>query len=953
MSQIELSRRRFLQLTSAGLAGAGLGHSLLAQTKTESPPAPGWTGSWIGFNPVFPRQVPSHGPESRLDWRGTDWIWTGEGSSLNDAPAGDRWFRWTFHLPKGLAVKAAWLQFVAADAATLLVNGRRHCACRSDRKPLEKDIRDYLLPEKNVFGVAAKHAAGPAGWALKLCLEDESGGLHEISPRGAEILWIDQAPGADIYDESWGVADWPTKNWREGRAVGPMGAPPLGEIAPQGFVPGSNQPAPAPLLRRGFTLARRPRRAILRSSGLGCHEIHCNGSKVGTAVLDPAMTQYDKTVLFVEHDVTDRLVAGKNALAVMLGHGWLAHSTATVWEFDVAPWHDRPKLLLNLRLEYDDGSVEVIATGPDWKAATGPVLTEDLMNGEWYDARREIRGWTTAGFEDSTWPSAVIMPAPAGTLRPQTLPPMRVTETVKPVRSWEARPGVYVFDLGQNIAGWVRIVVRGEAGRKIRLRHGEILQNGRIDRGLGNYIWNGRFQEDHYVLRGGGREEWEPRFTYHGFRYVEVEGWPGRPTLADLEGRVVHTDFARAGSFACSSHLLNQLQDAILWSYRGNFHGFPTDCPTREKKGWLGDAHLAVEQAMLNWDNRAGYAKWMRDFADVQAADGSLKYIVPTPEWGAELPDWTVAALLIPWYVHLYTGELEIVRASYPMMKKWAALRARKARGFLQTDGVSDWLTPKTKTPIPLTSTAYYYGGITRLAVMAERLGFGEDAAAYRREAAAIAQAFEKEFIRPDGTVGEGSQTAQACAIYFELVPKERRAAAAKKLSEAVTRADDHVDVGLLGSKALFRVLSDYGYHEQALRVVTQRTAPGYGYILAQGCTTLTEDWLAGGSQNHVMLGDISAWFYQYLAGIRVDESSPGFAHFFLSPRPAGDLTWVKAEHRSPRGLIRAAWEKAGDGRYTAHFTVPPGCRATVELPDGRRETAGEGEHRYSWSQPR
>lgn len=954
MTHPALSRRQFLQLTTAGVATFGLGGSLLARLNAEDAPgsaAPGekWSGQWIGYNPVFPRQLPEHGPESRLDWRGANWVWTGEAKPEAAAPAGARWFRWTFQLPDGAAPRAAWLQFTASGAATLLVDGKRHCASRAAGKPHEKEIRDFIHPGKNVFGVQAQHVSGPAGWALKLCVEDERGGLQEITPHAGEILWTDQAPGPDPYDEGWSAPALEPSGWRSAAILGAMGLAPWGLVPAQGFLPGSNQPAPAPLLRRTFTLTRRPKRALLRSCGLGCHEVHCNGAKVGDAVLEPAMTQYDKAVLFVEHDVTARLAAGRNALAVMLGHGWYAATTATVWDFDLATWRDRPKLLLDLRLEYEDGSVEVLATDNTWKASTGPVLTDDLMNGEHYDARREHPGWTAAEFDDSAWSRAEIMRAPAGVLRRQTMPPMRVTQTLKPVKIWEARPGVHIFDLGQNIAGWVRLTVRGAAGTKIILRHGEVLKDGRVDRNLVNYTWNGCFQEDRYVLRGDSVETWEPRFTYHGFRYVEVEGWPGTPDVGALEGRVVHTDFGRAGSFACSNPLLNQLQDAILWSYRGNFHGFPTDCPTREKKGWLGDAHLACEQAMLNWDNRAGYLKWMQDFVDIQDASGGLKYIVPTPEWGAELPDWTVAALLIPWTVHLYTGDLEIVRVAYPMMKKWAALRASKAHDFLQTEGVSDWLTPATKTPIPVTSTAYYYGGLTRLALLAERLGRADDAAAYRRECAAIARAFQQRFVQPDGRVSEGSQTAQACALYFNLVPKALRQLVAEKLSAAVARAQDHVDVGLLGSKALFRVLSDFGYHEQAYRVATQRTAPGYGYMLAQGCTTLTEDWFCGGSQNHVMLGDISTWFYQYLAGIQVDAAAPGFRHFHLKPRPVGDLTWVHAEHRAPLGLIRASWDKSREGVYRARFTVPPGARATVELPDGRRETVAAGEHAYGW----
>ena len=367
---------------------------------------------------------------------------------------------------------------------------------------------------------------------------------------------------------------------------------------------------------------------------------------------------------------------------------------------------------------------------------------------------------------------------------------------------------------------------------------------------MGNY-WSGWYKQDHYILKGGAPEEWEPRFTYHGFRFVEVEGWPGKPDLSSLEGRVVHTDFKSAGSFSCSDPLVNAIQEATLWSYRANFHGFPTDCPTREKKGWTGDAHLACDQAMFNLDNKAGICRSGCETLRMRGwYQGRLKTVIPSPpDWGGEACDWTVAAVLIPWAVYVQTGDRKIVEESYPMMKKWVDYYAREFPSRIIDSGVSDWCPVETRAPKEITSTCYYYGAVKRLAKMAVLLDKKEDAASLQQLAETVRQAFCNRFVTPDGTVGEGSQSAQACALYFELIPTELRVSVAKKLSEAVTAANDHVDVGVLGAKALFRTLSDNGYHERALApVLQQKNGPGYNQMVARGNKTLCEDWNGGGT---------------------------------------------------------------------------------------------------------
>lgn len=914
----------------------------LAALAKQAPAKP--EGTWIGFNPPASRRLPAAGAESRLDWKGAGWLWTNEPAAA--ASQGQRCFRWKILLPEKSRVRSAWVQITADDAAHLFINGHRRSETSDWTRPVEREVTEYLRPGTNVIGIGCRNGGGPAGWALKLVAELDDGAILELIPDATDVVWTD----AGDPDGRWAAPEASTAGWKPAARLGDAGIAPWGPIRPAGFLPGTNQSAPAPLLRKTFMIDGPVKRATLQSSGLGCHEVSCNGARVGDAVLGPAMTQYDKTVLYVEHDVTPLLKPGRNALAVMLGHGWFAETVKTAWNFDQSPWKDRPKLLLTLRVDHEDGSTQTITSDTSWKAATGPVLADAFMNGEVYDARAEHPGWTTAEFDDSSWASAEVMKPPAGRLRPESMAPMRVTQTLPAKTLTETSPGVWLYDFGETIAGWARMHVRGPAGHEVRLRFGELVRDGRIDRELGGLIWSGWFQQDRYTLKGDGLERWEPRFTYHGFRYVEVEGWPGTPTLDAVEARFVHTDFPTAGSFECSDPLLNAIHAAVRRSYRGNYHGFPTDCPTREKKGWTGDAHLACSQAMFNFDNSAGYRKWMGDFIDVQDGEGRLKNVCPTAGWGGEASDWNVAAVLIPWTVQEFTGDRRIVAAAYPMMKKWVEYHARHAAEFIITDGVSDWSPAKTRTAKEITSTCYYHAAVERLARMADLLGKGDDAEAYRALARSVREAFWKRFVAPDGTVGEGSQSAQACALHFGLLPESLRPAAAEKLSAAVTAADDHVDVGILGAKALFRALSDHGHHEQALRVVMQKTAPGYGWMIERRCTTLTEDWWGGGSNNHVMFGDISAWFYEYLAGIRPDPDHPGFEHFYFTPMPAGDLAWVKAEHRSPLGPIRVSWERTADGSLRCDCAVPKDATATVLLPDGRTHEIGSGDHSFSCS---
>lgn len=897
-----------------------------------------WQGKWIGYNPTFPRRLPATGVLSKMNWDGVNWMWTGEGDATKSIPAGRTYFQWNVAIPTRSPIRIAYLRADANDFLAYVNTTATQVTEGNDwHHPAEVEITNFLKPGRNRIGMEVNNkTAGPCAWACKLAVEFEDGSHIELSPSDKDTVWTSTKLTPE-QKAKW-LAPGMVTDFKPAKVVGPVGIEPWGKPE-YGYLPGWNMTAPEALLRKGFTLDKPLKRAVLFASGLGCADLFCNGRKIGDEVLDPAFSQYDQTVLYTTHDITSQLQQGKNALGAMLGNGWYNMTTLTIWDFHNASWRDRPKLLLQLRLEYADGSVQNIVSDGTWKAAPGPILADSFHNGEFHDANAEIAGWNTATFDDSKWAAAEVMAAPKGTLKAQMMRPMRITQTIKPVKITEPQPGIYVFDLGQNFAGHARIRVNGPKGTQISLIYSEkVKDNGLMDRILAGLTFSGSWQQDEYVLKGDGPEEWEAQFAYHGFRYVEVHGFPGKPTLDSLDGRVVHTDFEKAGEFECSDPLINAIQQSTLWSYRSNFQGFPTDCPTREKKGWLGDAHLPTEQAMWNFDNAEGYANWLRSFRDVQGDDGHLKAIIPTGVWGGEELDWNVAVILIPWTVYTYTGDTRILADNYDAMKRWFEYYQVKQPGNIVPNGVGDWVPPFTQTPHEVTSTCYYYTGAKLLGSIAALLGKPEEAAHFTKAAEAIRDAFDKKFLQPDGTVANGSQSSQVCALWHGLIPPDKKQAVLRKLLEKIHAADDHHDTGYLGAKAIYRELSDDGYVDLAYKMTTQKTMPGYGYWISEGFTTLNEMWPGGkkagrgGSNNHIAFGDISAWFYQYLAGINTDPEKPEFKHIIFRPRPVGELTWVKAWHESPYGIVGSSWRRTGD-KFEYDVTIPVNTTATVWVP--------------------
>jgi len=702
-----------------------------------------------------------------------------------------------------------------------------------------------------------------------------------------------------------------------------------------------------PLLRREFTVARGIRSAVVAVCGLGFYELRLNGAKVGDRVLDPAAVNYNRRVLFTTYDVSGALRPGANVLGLMLGNGWYNQANYELLDFDIASWRDEPKARLQLRLEYEDGRVEWLVSDSQWKAARSPVVCDGIRNGELYDARLEQPGWDTPGFAAGGWQPAIEVAAPKGRLTEMKMPPERVMEILTAAEITETDRHSFLLKFPRNISGWPRLRVSGPRGTRVTLYCSEV----RDDRHDGHVVREGPFQTDTYILKGEGVEIYEPRFTYHGFQYVEVTGFPGELGRDNVTAAVVHTDFESAGTFSCSSPLLNAIQVMTRHSFLGNYHGFPTDCPTREKAGWTADAHLAAETGLLNFHAHSAYSKWLDDILDCQHADGRVPDIVPTDVWGYNGHfDWDCVIVYLPWYTYLYTGDAEPLSRAYEGMKRFFGFYFAKAQNGILDNGRGDWCPVTTVTPRAVTSTAMLADCARILARIAGLLEKSTEQADFQRKADDVTAAFVRRFVQEDGTVANGSQTAQSCALFFRLVPESKRAAVAAKLAAAVKAADEHLDVGILGSKYLFTSLSENGLHDLACRIASQHTFPGYGWWVEKGYTALPETWSGDTSLNHIMFGDISAWFYRQFAGIKVREDAPGFRRFLLQPRVWEGLDHVAAEHQTSFGRIGSAWKRVGE-KIDYRMEVPPGTEATVLLQgrDGPFETTvGPGTHHFT-----
>jgi alpha-L-rhamnosidase len=714
---------------------------------------------------------------------------------------------------------------------------------------------------------------------------------------------------------------------------------------------------PAPMFRREFTVERTIRQARAYVTGLGYFELSLNGRKVSDHELDPVKSRYDRRVYYVSFDITDALRPGANAVGVYLGTGWFNMHTKAVWGFEQAPWRARPRMLCQIEIEYSDGTRKQIISDSSWNVSTGPIVFDGIRNGETYDARLEQPGWNEPGFDSSDWKPASVVSGPGGILSAQMLPPIRVTDVLTPVSVTEVQPGVWVYDFNQNLAGKLQLTVQAPSGTTISMKQGERLHpDGTVQqKEIARFIRSGELQTDMYICKGGDQEIWEPRFVYHGFQYVEVRGLDKPPSLDLLSAKVLNTDFESAGRFSCSKELFNQIQRCTRWSFIGNYHGIPTDCPHREKIGWTGDAHIVGETGLLNYDMAASYTKWIRDFADEQRENGDLPGVVPTSGWGYEYgrdtkyrelgygPQWEGAYVILSWYVHLYTGDTRILEENYERFCRYLDHLTRHAEDGLIRFGIDDHAPAITKTPPEDFATGFYYQITQIVKNTAKMLGKSEDALRYAQLAESIRESYNQHLLnRETGWYASGSQTAQSAPLYFGIVDPAQRDRVLANLVEKIEEQDNHLDTGVVGSKFLINGLVAHHRADVAYRIVSQTTFPSWGDWMRKGANTLWQKWDDSMSRNHVMFGDISAWMIKHIGGLQPDPDSPGFSHFFVRPQFFDDLTWASVEHRSPYGLIQCDWRQNSD-RVELDLTVPVNSRASVWLPAERSRIQESG----------
>jgi len=766
--------------------------------------------------------------------------------------------------------------------------------------------------------------------------------LHSETGAGGENLAVGAAVTAS---DSWERGPWSARALTDGLGV-----------------PGSNPRANATLLlRREFPVRAGLRRALLYVCGLGQYRLTVNGQPGGSPAIAPGWTDFEKTCLYDTLDITRLLQPGANAVGLDLAGGMYNVQEGRFVKF-VTPF--RPlTAIAELRLEYEDGSVATVGTDARWRLARGPVTFANMYGGEDYDARLEPAGWDHPGFDDSHWAPAAAWAGPGGVLRGHSYaaPPVREFETLSPVASHGLRPGVTVYDLGQNAAVMLRLKVRGPRGASVRIMPAEELAaDGSIDRSSvgarGPAWWQ-------YTLSGRGDEAWAARFFYHGCRYLQVEcaadaGGPP-PVVLSLSGVVVQAAAAPAGEFACSNELFNRIHTLVRWAQRSNMMSVLTDCPHRERLGWLEQDHLNGPALRYEFNLAPLLAKVTDDMADAQRPDGLVPGIAPEyvifTDGFRDSPEWGSACILIPWQQYEWTGDTALLRRAYPMMKRYLDYLDSRADHHLLNFGLGDWydLGPKPPgvaqlTPIALTATAFYCEDARILSQVAVLVGRRSDARHYRDLAAQVRTAFNQAFFDPaHGRYATGSQCADAMPLALDLAERPQRPAVLAALVKDVRDHGDALTAGDIGYRYLLRALADGGRSDVVFDLNDQSDKPGYGYQLKHGATSLTEAWDANphASQNHFMLGQINEWFYHDLAGIQGDPSGPGFRRIVIRPAVVGDLTWVKAGYDSVRGRIVSEWRRNGR-QFSLQVTIPPNCTADVFVPAADAGTVTESEQR-------
>lgn len=862
-----------------------------------------WQAKWIMIDEQKAEPGPFFG----------DWIWH-PGEEDGEVR---RYFRKIIELPKGAQVVAAKAWGAANNEYTFFLNGKEIGGCDEWKAVESFDVADVLVPGQNIIAIVGVHARDIGGITFGMRITLAGGNTIEV--RSAED-WLTSTEGPD----GWTGLDFDTTDWIRPRRVAAAGAPPWGDIA--GRFPGQSC-----YLRREFSAEHKNvvcARAYV--SALGAYRLYVNGRRVGQDELTPGWTYFPKHILYQTYDVTPLLHDSANAVGILLGNGWWGGSMAGAWK------DGNLRGIVQIEIDYDDGTRQIIASDEHWKGRVSPIVKDSIYHGETYDAQREIPGWNEPGCDEAGWLPARLWEQPSGLLTAQVGPTIQVSDELAAVAVTEPKPGVFVFDFGQNAAGRTRLKVKGPAGTRVQIRHGEILQP---DGNLFTENLQGAKCTDAYILKGGEEETWEPAFTYSGFRYAEVTGYPGTPGADALVMRVMHAAVPAIGTFVCSEDIINRVQQNIIWGAWSNFYSVPTDCPQRDERlGWTGDMQLFLQTACWNM-HVAGYmTKWMRDIVDSRNADGSTTDVAPARSAGPAAPGWGDAVVIVPWGLYTYYGDTRIIETNYAAMSDWVAyMRNAATDGLYVAERYGDWV-PVEPSPKKTIAGAYQYLSTKRLAEMARAIGKADEATALEREAVAIASRYNERYFDAAVNQYEGAtQTANIVPLWFGITPEDEQAAVIDNIARNIAAHDNHLTTGFIGTAYLMPVLSTFGQDTLAGRLAVERAYPSWGYMVEKGATTIWERWDSDRSEkygsgmnsfNHYAFGTVGQWYYEYLAGIRPIE--PGFKRILIEPHTSA-AQWVNASFASMYGPIRCAWRK--DNGFTLDIEIPANTTALVRTP--------------------
>ena len=868
-----------------------------------------WKARWISRSD----------PELAADRKaGVKWIWFPGEKAGQQPPPITRFFRYTLNLAS-LPSEATFL-VAGKDSMEAFINNTKVGSSSTWGTFEVIDIRKQLKTGENLISVAVK-MDGPANLIVP------SAGL-------AALLKIKHADGTVQRiptDARWKASTNSDSGFVPAIVTAELAAKPLADPWP---------PAPASYFRKAFAAKQRVERARLYVTALGSYRAFLNGARVGEDILTPGWTDYSKHVQYQTYDVTRLLKKGENVVAAVVGDGW--YGSGLGWKLQRYLFGPPPsRLLLQLELTFSDGTKQTVVTDNTWRASLGAIRSSEIYAGETYDARLAVP-FSTVSFRDTTWPQAQMEPAPQGSLVAQRDPAIRESETVQPKQVTSPAPGVYVYDLGQNISGWVRLQVHGPEGTAVRLRFAEILKpDGNIYRDN----LRSAAATDTYILRGKGKEEYQPSFTYHGFRYVEVSGYPGKPPDDAITGIAIHTALPETGSFETSSELVNQLWRNILWGQRDNLVSIPTDCPQRDERlGWMADAQIFWRTASFNMNMASFTNKWMMDVRDAQSPNGAFSDVSPrVVDMADGAPAWGDAGIIVPWNTWQQFGDLRIVSENWDAMKAWLTYVRQGNPDFTwenhRNNDFGDWVPANSTTPKDLLATAFWAYDAELMSQMAEALGKHSEAAEYKDLYGKIKTAFVQKFVKDDDTVGNGSQTSYVLALYMGLLPNHLRAPAADHLAHDIESRDWHLSTGFAGTSLLMPALSGNGKNDVAYRLLLNDTYPSWGYMIRKGATTMWERWNgdtgdpAMNSYNHYAFGAVGEWLYRTVGGINPDPALPGFKKIIIHPRPDSRLSHSFASYDSPYGKISTDWTMRPGEPFTLKVTIPANTSARVYLP--------------------